>query len=102
MLRPPGPSTGTGTTSHAILWPASVWDTARPPLWARRDAHGKALEHKHFDHRDVGQLTLTMQTFDVLTAPGQELVVYHAAPSSPSSEALALLGSLAATVRQGP
>ncbi|MGP3969174.1 helix-turn-helix domain-containing protein [Streptomyces sp. 6N223] len=69
-------------------------------LWARHDARGKALEDKRFEHRDVGPLTLTMQTFDVRSAPGQELVVYHAEPASPSSEALALLGSLAATSRR--
>lgn len=69
-------------------------------LWAHHDARGKALERKRFEHREVGQLTLTMQTFDVRSAPGQELVVYHAEPASPSSEALALLGSLAATSRR--
>lgn len=69
-------------------------------LWARHDARGKALERKRFEHREVGPLTLTMQTFDVRSAPGQELVVYHAEPASPSSEALTLLGSLAATTRQ--
>ncbi|GGV24905.1 transcriptional regulator [Streptomyces longisporoflavus] len=69
-------------------------------LWARHDARGKALESKRFEHREVGPLTLTMQTFDVRAAPGQELVVYHAEPASPSSEALALLGSLAATARR--
>jgi hypothetical protein len=42
-------------------------------------------------------LTLTMQTFDVRSSPGQELVVYHAEPASASSTALALLGSLATT-----
>ncbi|WP_420903262.1 helix-turn-helix domain-containing protein [Streptomyces boncukensis] len=70
-------------------------------LWSRHDARGKALERKRFEHPAVGPLTLTMQTFDVRTAPGQELVVYHAEPASPSSEALALLGSLAATPRPG-
>ncbi|MGW2628852.1 helix-turn-helix domain-containing protein [Streptomyces chattanoogensis] len=66
-------------------------------LWARHDARGKALERKRFEHREVGPLTLTMQTFDVRSAPGQELVIYHAEPASPSSQAPALLGSLAAT-----
>ncbi|GAA4517310.1 helix-turn-helix transcriptional regulator [Actinoallomurus oryzae] len=69
-------------------------------LWAHHDARGKALERKRFDHHDVGALTLTMQTFDVRSSPGQELVVYHAEPASESSQALALLGSLAATARQ--
>ncbi|SEG83966.1 Helix-turn-helix domain-containing protein [Saccharopolyspora kobensis] len=69
-------------------------------LWSSHDARGKALERKDFEHRDVGPLTLTMQTFDVRSRPGQELVVYHAEPGSPSSEALALLGTLAATGRR--
>ncbi|QIS20387.1 helix-turn-helix transcriptional regulator [Nocardia terpenica] len=70
-------------------------------LWTTHDARGKALESKRFDHPAVGPLTLTMQTFDVRSAPGQELVVYHAEPASPSSHALTLLGSLAATTREG-
>ncbi|MFF0728546.1 helix-turn-helix domain-containing protein [Streptomyces sp. NPDC004134] len=69
-------------------------------LWARHDARGKALEHKRFAHPAVGPLTLTMQTFGVRAAPGQELVVYHAEPGSPGAEALALLGSL--TAAPGP
>lgn len=69
-------------------------------LWATHDARGKALERKSFNHADVGPITLTMQTFDVRSSPGQELVVYHAEPGSRSSEALALLGSLAASSLQ--
>ncbi len=69
-------------------------------LWAEHHVRGKALERKRFTHGDVGPLTLTMQTFDVRSSPGQELVVYHAEPGSASSEALALLGSLAASTRQ--
>ncbi|MFL6085955.1 MAG: transcriptional regulator [Mycobacterium sp.] len=66
-------------------------------LWERHDPRGKAMEQKRFYHRDVGELTLPMQTFDVRSSPGQELVVYHAAPNSGSAQALTLLGSLSAT-----
>jgi transcriptional regulator with XRE-family HTH domain len=63
-------------------------------LWARHDARGKALELKTFHHRDVGELTLHMQTFDVRGSTGQELVVYQAEKGSPSADALALLGTI--------
>lgn len=66
-------------------------------LWEQHDPRGKALQEKRFHHSDVGDLTLSMQTFDVRSSPGQELVVYHAAPNSTSAHALALLGSLSAT-----
>lgn len=66
-------------------------------LWERHDARGKSLTSKAFRHPEVGVLELTMQTFDVRSAPGQELVVYDAAPDSPSADALKLLGSIAAT-----
>ncbi|ORB24976.1 helix-turn-helix transcriptional regulator [Mycolicibacterium parafortuitum] len=66
-------------------------------LWTRHDARRKSLQSKRFRHPRVGEMTLTMQTFDVRSSPGQELVVYHAEAGSTSAEALSLLGSLAAT-----
>ncbi|HKO32415.1 MAG TPA: helix-turn-helix transcriptional regulator [Candidatus Limnocylindria bacterium] len=69
-------------------------------LWARHDVRGKALAVKSFRHPDVGDLTLSMQTFAVRSAPGQELVVYQAQPGSPSADAVRLLGSLAATAQR--
>lgn len=66
-------------------------------LWTRHDARRKSLQNKTFRHPVVGVMALTMQTFDVRSSPGQELVVYHAEPNSPSAEALSLLCSWAAT-----
>ena len=70
-------------------------------IWARNDARGKNADVKTFLHPDVGELTLRMQTFDVRSAPGQQLVVYHAEPGSASARQLDLLGTLAATEQAG-
>lgn len=71
-------------------------------LWSRHDARGKSLDTKTFQHPEVGRVVLGMQTFDVRSSPGQELVVYSAEPGSASAEALTLLGTLAASRRPSP
>ena len=66
-------------------------------LWQTHQVRGKTREPKHLVHPDVGPLTLTYQAFDVRSAPGQQLIIYHADPATPSANALALLGSVHAT-----
>ncbi|WP_425826160.1 helix-turn-helix transcriptional regulator [Streptomyces fractus] len=66
-------------------------------LWNAHTVRGKTRDAKHFLHPDVGPLTLTYQAFDVRDAPGQQLVIYHAEPGSPSAHSLHLLGSIHAT-----
>jgi hypothetical protein len=66
--------------------------------WSSQEVRGRSLHQKCFRHSDVGEITLTMQAFDVRSSPGQELVVYHAEPGTPSADAVTLLGSLAASV----
>ena len=66
-------------------------------IWDRNDARGKTAEQKSFFHPEVGELALSMQTFDVRSSPGQQLVVYHAVPHTGAADAIALLGTLAAT-----
>jgi transcriptional regulator with XRE-family HTH domain len=66
-------------------------------IWARNQARGKRAEVKTFAHRDIGAITVSMQTFDIREAPGQQLVVFHAEPGSSDAQALRLLGSVAAT-----
>jgi hypothetical protein len=69
-------------------------------MWERHETRAKRLEIKRFRHREAGDLTLRIHAFDVRSAPGQELVVYQAEPGTRSAEALALLGTLAATQAQ--
>lgn len=57
-------------------------------LWVRNDVRRKSRNRKSFHHPRVGALTLTVHTFDVRSSPGQQLVVYHAEPGSPSAAAL--------------
>jgi transcriptional regulator with XRE-family HTH domain len=64
-------------------------------LWARHDVIGKTREAKRLHHRDVGDLTLSCEVFNINSAPGQQLLIFQAEPGSPSERALALLGSLA-------
>ncbi|MGW0338055.1 helix-turn-helix domain-containing protein [Streptomyces sp. NPDC003011] len=66
-------------------------------LWARHDIRRKRHETKRFRHPAVGELTLDYESLTINSAPGQQLVVYQAAPGSPSAHALSLLGSLTAT-----
>jgi transcriptional regulator with XRE-family HTH domain len=66
-------------------------------MWERHEARPKRLTTKRFHHPAVGDLTLQLQAFDVRSAPGQELVVYHAEPGTSDAQALALIGTLAAT-----
>lgn len=57
-------------------------------LWARHTVRRRSLREKRFCHPRVGAVSLTLQTFDVRSSPGQELVIYHATPGSPSAAAL--------------
>ncbi|GAB2487747.1 MmyB family transcriptional regulator [Nocardiopsis aegyptia] len=66
-------------------------------LRTRHDVRRKTHESKRLRHPLVGELTLDYETLTVNSAPGQQLVVYHAAPGSTSEQALALLGSLTAS-----
>jgi len=61
-------------------------------LWSRHDArpHPGGGVH-HLRHPVVGELELRYEKFAVAEAEGQLLVEYHAAPDSPSAEALAKL-----------
>lgn len=63
-------------------------------LWARHDVQVKTGDVKHFRHSLVGELSLTYETFNVNSAPGQQLLIYQAEPGSASERALRRLSEL--------
>ncbi|MEU6259879.1 helix-turn-helix transcriptional regulator [Streptomyces sp. NPDC047043] len=60
-------------------------------LWARHDARPSRDELKRFVHPEVGELALRRQALTVGGAEQQVIIVYQAAPGSPSADALARL-----------
>jgi transcriptional regulator with XRE-family HTH domain len=61
-------------------------------LWADQTVAGLARAYKVFVHPEVGRVELTYQTFDVLDAPGQQLLVGTA-----EGAGIARLAALAST-----
>lgn len=63
-------------------------------LWARHDVRAKTHLTKRLQHPIVGELEFQFTALTVTAVPGQQLVVYHAEPDSPTAQAVALLASL--------
>jgi hypothetical protein len=63
-------------------------------LWARHDISYVTRHIKSLHLRELGDLTVTCELFSVTSAPGQELIVMHVEPGSPSEHALAQLDGL--------
>ena len=66
-------------------------------LWARADVGHRRDGTSHMRHPQVGELHLRREKLDIAATDGLQLVIYHAAPGTGSAQALALLGSIAAT-----
>jgi transcriptional regulator with XRE-family HTH domain len=65
-------------------------------LWARHDIEVTAVPARAIHHPLVGSLELQAEWVAITSAEGQFLVVYHAAPGSPSEQALTHLAGLVA------
>ncbi len=65
--------------------------------WAKHDVRFHISGVKHFHHSQVGDLQLNYERLEVVFDTGLTLFAYTADPGTPSADALALLGSLAAT-----
>ena len=64
-------------------------------LWARHDVKGQFGAPMHFDHPQVGEMTLNRERLSIGGAEHLKLVVYHADPGSADADKLALLASAA-------
>ncbi|GIH25901.1 transcriptional regulator [Acrocarpospora phusangensis] len=67
-------------------------------MWAGHDLSSDARRVKRLRHPEVGKLTLFCDVLDVQRLPGHRVLVLQAEPGSPSERALALLGSLTASI----
>ncbi|WP_369373219.1 helix-turn-helix transcriptional regulator [Promicromonospora sp. Populi] len=66
-------------------------------LWASHDVHEHRTGTKSVHHPVVGDLDLSYEAMALTSEPGLLLLAYSAAPGSPSSDALRVLASWAAT-----
>jgi hypothetical protein len=69
-------------------------------LWARHNVRPKRSGTMRIDHPLVGPLELSYEKLPIPDADRQTLGIYHAAPGSASAQALALLATTAAKVRE--
>jgi hypothetical protein len=63
-------------------------------LWARHDARPRRRGTARLAHPQVGPLELNYEKLPIPDADRQTVAIYHAAPGSPSAQALALLATL--------
>jgi hypothetical protein len=68
--------------------------------WARHNVHQHLGGSKSINHPVVGRLELMYDTMPIAQAPGLTMIVYTAAPGTPTADALQLLASWAATQAQ--
>ncbi|WP_152351908.1 helix-turn-helix domain-containing protein [Brachybacterium subflavum] len=66
-------------------------------LWAQQDVKLHRAGTKHLRHPLVGEMVLDYEAFEIPASPGLRLNVYTAAPGSSAADALAVLGSWAAS-----
>jgi transcriptional regulator with XRE-family HTH domain len=66
-------------------------------LWARHEVRARPSGGtSRFDHPQVGPMELRYEKLEITGSGGLTLIVYHAEPGTPSAQALALLGTVAA------
>ena len=70
-------------------------------LWARHEVRPKIRGAKGFRHPLVGELSLGYETFSIVSAEPQLMVVYSAAEGSDAEQALTFIEQMAHTAGAG-
>ncbi|MFF2846422.1 helix-turn-helix transcriptional regulator [Streptomyces sp. NPDC058001] len=65
-------------------------------LWAREYSRLPPYDIKQMYHSGVGELELRHEALSIRSAPGQQLIILQAEPSSASADCLALLSAISA------
>jgi len=84
---------------HDLIGELSTRSTEFATRWGAHDVRHHGTGAKHFHHPVVGDLDLTYEVLALVSEPGLTVTIYTAEPASPSSEALGLLASWAATAQ---
>ncbi|MGQ4483207.1 helix-turn-helix transcriptional regulator [Streptomyces sp. SAS_276] len=87
---------------HDLIGELSTRSDMFRTRWGAHNVRRHGAGTKEFHHHEVGDLTLTYEGMELTAEPGLSLLIYTAAPGSPSQERLQLLASLAATSTAGP
>ncbi|WP_036333163.1 helix-turn-helix transcriptional regulator [Microbispora sp. ATCC PTA-5024] len=64
-------------------------------MWARHEVRPRTTEVRRFRHPRAGEMALRYESLTVNSAPGQQLIVFEAAPGTGSERAVDVLRSLA-------
>lgn len=84
---------------HDLIGELSTRSDEFAARWGAHDVRHHGTGAKHFHHQVVGDLDLTYEVLALVAEPGLTVTVYTAEPASPSSEALRLLASWAASAQ---
>ncbi len=82
---------------HELIGELSTQSAEFRKSWAAHNVRTHRAGVKRLHHPLVGDLDLNFESAELTSQPGLILVIYTADPGSPSADALALLGSLAAS-----
>ena len=80
-----------GTRAAELIGELTMKSPQFAALWAKHPVANCVSGTKHFQHPEVGRLELEFEALLLADEPGARILMYSAAPGSPSEAALQLL-----------